>query len=135
MLRCSVGRNAPMRLLAARKRGTRRPLQLYALFVCSAPSACAGGNGDSPKTAADGSGAAATAITSPSLQGTAGSSTARAGAAGGRGGAPPVIAAGVRWVGRVDVSDARAIKLAWSGSGFVGSFSGAIVSAKLKTVG
>lgn len=33
------------------------------------------------------------------------------------------------------MSDAQAIKLAWSGSGFVGSFSGATVAAKLKTVG
>jgi lysophospholipase L1-like esterase len=38
-------------------------------------------------------------------------------------------------VGRVDVSDAQAIKLAWSGSGFVGSFGGTTVSAQLKTVG
>ena len=46
-----------------------------------------------------------------------------------------MVAAGVRWVGRVDVSDPQAIKLAWSGTGFIGTFSGAVVSAKLKTVG
>ena len=43
--------------------------------------------------------------------------------------------AGVRWIGRVDTSDAAAIKFAWSGSGFVGSFTGPTVSVKLKTVG
>lgn len=74
-----------------------------------------------------------------SMQGTAGAAAgAAAGGSGGAGmpgGVAPVIAAGVRWLGRVDVSDPQAIKLAWSGSGFVGSFSGATVSAKLKTVG
>jgi hypothetical protein len=74
------------------------------------------------------------------MQGTAGAGVAgtTAGGSGGAGmpgGVVPVIAAGVRWLGRVDVSDAQAIKFAWSGSGFVGSFSGATVSAKLKTVG
>lgn len=46
-----------------------------------------------------------------------------------------VVAAGVRWHGRVDVSDERAITFAWSGTGFVGTFVGPNVSAKLKTVG
>ncbi len=57
------------------------------------------------------------------------------GGAGPGGGVAPVIAAGVRWHGRVDVRDPAAIKFAWSGSGFVGSFTGPTVSAKLKTVG
>jgi lysophospholipase L1-like esterase len=47
----------------------------------------------------------------------------------------PVVAAGVRWFGRVDVSDPTAIKLAWSGSGFAGTFTGDKVSLKLRTVG
>ncbi|HKY34434.1 MAG TPA: SGNH/GDSL hydrolase family protein [Polyangiaceae bacterium] len=56
------------------------------------------------------------------------------------GGAPasgvaPVVAAGVRWFGRVDVSDPSAIKFAWTGSGFVGTFTGPSVSVKLQTVG
>ncbi|MES1188301.1 MAG: GDSL-type esterase/lipase family protein [Myxococcales bacterium] len=50
-------------------------------------------------------------------------------------GVAPVIAAGVRWFGRVDVSAANAIKFAWSGTGFVGSFTGPVVSAKLSTQG
>ena len=45
------------------------------------------------------------------------------------------VATGVRWVGRVDASDATAVKFAWSGSGFVGTFTGPTVSVKLKTVG
>jgi hypothetical protein len=54
---------------------------------------------------------------------------------GANGGVAPVIAAGVRWFGRVDVSDPNAIKLAWSGTGFVGAFTGAKVSVKLRTEG
>jgi len=50
-------------------------------------------------------------------------------------GSAPLLAAGVRWVGRVDVSDPAAIKFAWSGSGFVGTFAGNAVSAKLRTEG
>jgi lysophospholipase L1-like esterase len=50
-------------------------------------------------------------------------------------GASAMTAAGVRWVGRVDASGATAIKFAWSGSGFVGTFTGPAVSVKLKTVG
>lgn len=41
----------------------------------------------------------------------------------------------MRWVGRVDVSDVNAIKFAWSGTGFVGTFSGPAVSVKLRTEG
>jgi lysophospholipase L1-like esterase len=66
------------------------------------------------------------------MGGSAGAGTAGANSSGGF---VPVIAAGVRWVGRVDVSDPQAIKLAWSGTGFIGTFTGAVVSAKLKTVG
>jgi hypothetical protein len=51
------------------------------------------------------------------------------------GGVAPVVAAGVRWFGRVDVSTASAIKFAWSGTGFVGSFTGPVVSVKLRTEG
>lgn len=50
-------------------------------------------------------------------------------------GAAPVLAAGVRWFGRVDVRDADAIAFAWSGTGFVGTFTGATVSAKLRSEG
>ena len=52
-----------------------------------------------------------------------------------RGSVAPVVAAGVRWIGRVDVSDVNAIKFAWSGTGFVGTFSGPAVSVKLRTEG
>jgi hypothetical protein len=55
--------------------------------------------------------------------------------ASGGAGSLPGVAAGVRWVGRVDLSDERAIKFAWSGSGFVGMFKAGTVSVKLRTEG
>jgi lysophospholipase L1-like esterase len=47
----------------------------------------------------------------------------------------PVVAAGVRWVGRVDAADAGAPRFAWSGSGFVATVSGAAISVSLRTEG
>jgi lysophospholipase L1-like esterase len=43
------------------------------------------------------------------------------------------IPGGVRWVGRVDARDPGAVKLAWSGAGFVATVSGTKISVKLKT--
>jgi lysophospholipase L1-like esterase len=53
-------------------------------------------------------------------------------------GAPPlggVVAGGVRWFGRVDVSDPAGPRFSWSGSGFVARFSGTSLSASLKNDG
>ena len=43
-----------------------------------------------------------------------------------------MTAAGVRWVGRVDNSDAAGPRFSWSGSGFVATFSGTSLDVKLK---
>jgi lysophospholipase L1-like esterase len=43
--------------------------------------------------------------------------------------------AGVRWIGRVDVSNAAGPRFAWSGTGFVATVSGTTVSVKLRTSG
>jgi lysophospholipase L1-like esterase len=67
--------------------------------------------------------------------GTSGTATDGGAGPGPGGGEAAVIAAGVRWVGRADVSDPNAVQFAWSGSGFVGTFSGASVSVKLRTEG
>jgi hypothetical protein len=131
-------------------------------FVCAlALTACSGddqapggntagsaGNGGSTSQAGSGgtSGSSAGQPSAGSGQGgtTSGGAQGNAGSAGsagaGLGGSGPdpdgaVIAAGVRWFGRVDVSSAAEIKFAWSGSGFVGTFDGPTVSVKLKTVG
>jgi lysophospholipase L1-like esterase len=48
----------------------------------------------------------------------------------------PVIAAGVRWVGRVDVTtNAAQPRFSWSGTGFVARFSGTGLSADLSVAG
>ncbi|HET9929498.1 MAG TPA: SGNH/GDSL hydrolase family protein [Polyangiaceae bacterium] len=61
-----------------------------------------------------------------------------AGGNGGSGGAstcaaPPSL--GVRWVGRVDGCDPRGARYAWSGSGFVGRFSGTGLGVRLLDAG
>jgi len=47
----------------------------------------------------------------------------------------PVVAAGVRWVGRVDTTNAAQPRFSWSGSGFVARFSGTSLSADLQITG
>ena len=50
---------------------------------------------------------------------------------------PPadVIAAGVRWVGRVDTTDPGQPRFAWSGTGFVARFSGTSLTMQLAVTG
>jgi len=50
-------------------------------------------------------------------------------------GQPPVIAAGVRWVGRVDTTDAAGPRFGWSGTGFVARFTGTSLTARLNNGG
>jgi hypothetical protein len=98
----------------------------------SGGKASSGGTGNGASGSDPGGGAAGEATQGGmGLGGSAGSATGGAPT----GGVAPVIAAGVRWFGRVDVSDPNAIKFAWTGSGFVGTFSGPSVSVKLQTVG
>jgi len=47
----------------------------------------------------------------------------------------PVVAAGVRWVGRVDAEDPVAPRFAWSGSGFVATVAGTAISVALASEG
>jgi hypothetical protein len=114
-------------------------MKCRALLSVSLLVGCAGHNGEpAAYGGADsgGPGLGGSATTDGSTTTAGSSATAGAGgSSGAAGGAAPVIAAGVRWVGRVDVSSPTAIKFAWSGSGFVGTFTGAVVSAKLKTEG
>lgn len=64
-----------------------------------------------------------------------GGKTASGGASGMTSGVAPVISGGVRWFGRVDVSDASAQKFAWSGTGFAATVSGDSISVKLRSDG
>jgi hypothetical protein len=86
------------------------------------------GSGGSPQTSGTGGSGAAV--------GQAGSTAGGGGTGGGSSaGFGAVVAAGVRWFGRVDVTVPNAIKFAWSGTGFVGTFTGATVSVQLATEG
>jgi hypothetical protein len=75
--------------------------------------------------------------TNPGGAGGAAGSAGSDGAGGGgtAGGVSAVISGGVRWFGRVDVSDAAAQKFAWSGTGFTATVAGDEVSVKLKSDG
>jgi lysophospholipase L1-like esterase len=42
---------------------------------------------------------------------------------------------GIRWIGRVDTSNPRSVKFAWSGTGFVATVSGTTISVQLQTEG
>jgi Carbohydrate esterase 2 N-terminal/GDSL-like Lipase/Acylhydrolase family len=59
---------------------------------------------------------------------------APAGSGGSDGVAGGVTAAGVRWIGRVDLSDPAAPRFAWSGTGFAATVTGSAISVKLRTV-
>jgi hypothetical protein len=65
--------------------------------------------------------------------GTAGSSAA--GSGGTATDPSAVISGGVRWIGRVDVSDPAAQKFAWSGTGFTATVAGDEIAVKLKSDG
>jgi lysophospholipase L1-like esterase len=91
-----------------------------------------GGGGDADESGAGdagGSGADGDALSS------GGSSNGDDGGAGDSGGGGGILAAGVRWVGRVDASNTNAVKFAWSGTGFVGTVNGTKISVKLQTEG
>lgn len=57
--------------------------------------------------------------------------SAASGASGGGGTGP----GGLRWVGRVDATDPKAARFAWSGSGLVATVTGSTISVKLQTRG
>ena len=50
-------------------------------------------------------------------------------------GGPGVVAAGVRWFGRIDATNAAQPRFSWSGNGFEARFSGTALSAQLTNTG
>jgi lysophospholipase L1-like esterase len=55
--------------------------------------------------------------------------------AGDGGAVPAVVSGGVRWIGRVDLSNPATPKFAWSGSGFVATAAGSTLSVSLRSDG
>jgi len=85
-------------------------------------------------------GAAGGAAGSGGRGGTGGGGAAGTGGSGGAGGAggqsgTGVVAAGVRWVGRVDLSSPSRPRFSWSGSGFVARFTGTSLSLQINSSG
>ena len=61
--------------------------------------------------------------------------SAGTGGAGGQTGTAGVVAAGVRWVGRVDLTDSQHPRFSWSGTGFVARFSGTSLAIQINSGG
>ncbi len=90
-----------------------------ALVMTLAVAGCSGDSNSPPVDAGDG----ATGGDAGNMPGDTGDS-----------GPPPpagVVAAGVRWVGRVDTTDPAAPRFSWSGTGFIAQFSGTALTARL----
>jgi lysophospholipase L1-like esterase len=67
--------------------------------------------------------------------GAGGTGGAGPGGSGGGGPATGLLAAGVRWFGRVDVANPAQPRFAWSGTGFVARFSGTALAVSLNNSG
>jgi lysophospholipase L1-like esterase len=123
------------------------PIAAAALAGCPSDRGGAGNGGAAGATAGSG-GQGATSTTGGAAGsggtagggtgGMAGGGTAGGGAGGGSskdGGAndgTTVVAAGVRWIGRVDTSDGSAPRFGWTGSGFAARFTGTSFGVNLK---
>jgi hypothetical protein len=101
----------------------------------AAGSAGTGGGRGGTSGGAGNAGASGSAGTGGSAgRGGSGGSTGAAGAAG-TGGVAGLEAAGVRWFGRADISNASQPRFSWSGTGFVARFSGTGLTARLNNTG
>ena len=94
--------------------------------AAGAPSAGSGGIGGASDATSNGNGGRGGA------SGAAGSGN---GAAGGIGGGGSLLAAGVRWFGRVDMTDPMRPRFGWSGTGFIARLTGTALSVSLNNAG
>ncbi len=99
-----------------------------------ATTTTAGGSGGM-LGAGNAGGAAAAGRSAGGHGGSAGESVAGGAGSVGTAGASGVVSGGVRWVGRVDVSDPTAPQFAWSGTGFVATVTGDAIAVKLRSDG
>ena len=96
------------------------------------------GSGGQGATSTTGGAAGSGGATGGGAGGTGGGGTGGGGAGGGasKDGGPndgtTVVAAGVRWIGRVDTSDGSAPRFGWTGSGFAARFTGTSFGVNLK---
>jgi lysophospholipase L1-like esterase len=90
----------------------------------------AGATGTAGGSAGGSVGAAGATGTAGRAAGGSGGAAAAAGSSG-----TGVVAAGVRWIGRVDLTNPQQPRFAWSGTGFVARFSGTALAASLNNGG
>ncbi|MGC4063870.1 MAG: GDSL-type esterase/lipase family protein [Polyangiaceae bacterium] len=114
--------------------------------VALSMSACAGDSGSkrsntqggttaTNSTAVGGDETGTSSTTSSGAGGTRSESTSVGGSSVGAAGSTGFLAGGPRWVGRVDATDANAVKFAWQGAGLVAIVKGTTIAVKLKTEG
>jgi hypothetical protein len=109
-----------------------RATLLGGALLLGCPSSNSGASGATSTTASSGGSGGAGGASSDGSAGSAGDGGGGAPGKDGSGGDTTVVAAGVRWIGRVDTSDASAPRFSWTGSGFAAQFSGTSVGVDLK---
>jgi hypothetical protein len=93
------------------------------------------GGGSGGRAGMGGGGGTGGAAGSGGTGGAAGSGGTGGAAGSGGAGGTGVVAAGVRWVGRVDLTDAQRPRFSWSGTGFVARFSGTSLAIQINSSG
>lgn len=96
-------------------------------------TATSGGTGATGGTAT--TGGKTVAGGSPSVGGTLATGGTTGAGGTGSGGTSAFITGGPRWVGRVDATDANAVRFAWQGAGLVATVNGSSIAVKLRTDG
>lgn len=108
------------------------PADAGELDASGGDAGAAGGGGSSGSSAGSGGSAAGSGGASgPAGSGGSGGNGGNSGASGAGGSAAP----SVHWVGRVDATDAAAVKFAWQGAGLVANVEGTTIAVKLRTEG
>jgi lysophospholipase L1-like esterase len=112
------------------------PLSFAGCGGDSATSGVGGGTGGGA-AGTGGAGTGGTAGASGLAGGGGNTGGAGVGGTGGTGGAGAtgVVAAGVRWVGRVDLTNAQQPRFSWSGTGFVARFAGTSLAIQINSSG
>jgi lysophospholipase L1-like esterase len=104
--------------------------------VTGTAGAAAGASGSGGRAGSGGAGTAGTggSVVDGGSDARDGSSTTDGASDGGQSGTG-VVAAGVRWVGRVDLSNSQRPRFSWSGTGFVARFTGTSLSLQINSSG
>ena len=95
----------------------------------------AGGGSNGTGGGSNGSTAGSTGVAGGGVGGAIGGTAGVNGATGGINGSGSVLAAGVRWFGRVDTTDPSRPRFGWSGTGFIARIAGTSLAVQLDNAG